>query len=110
LSEWDTFKGNPMTQSIPETIQQKQAETVGIADLDQFVALLSSWHQNRVAQMKKFLEIPEDTQVISEESSQPVTLTGDVRVGFLIGITTGLAILGELPFVVEMDPAVTPNA
>lgn len=99
-----------MTQSIPETIQQKQDETVGIADLDQCIALFSSWHQNRVAQLKQLLEIPDDTQVISDDSSQPVVLTGDVRVGFLIGITTGLAILGEFPFVMELDSAKDSNA
>lgn len=91
-----------MTQSIPET-KLAQSETIGITDLDQFVALLSSWHGNRVSQMKKLMEIPEDTEVTTEAQSQPVILTGDVRVGFLIGITTGLAILGELPFVAEMD-------
>jgi hypothetical protein len=98
-----------MTQSIPET-KLAQSETVGITDLDQFVALLSSWHGNRVAQMKKLMEIPEDTEVTLNDQSQPVILTGDVRAGFLIGITTGLAILGELPFVAEMDEEVVTTA
>ena len=97
-----------MTQSIPET-KLAQSETVGITDLDQFVAMLSMWHQNRVAQMQKFMEIPEDVQVTTADDDQLVTLTGDVRVGFLIGITTGLAILGKLPFVAEMDPEVSLN-
>jgi hypothetical protein len=98
-----------MTQSIPET-KLAQSETIGIADLDQFVAMLSQWHQNRVAQMQKFMDIPEDVQVSTDDESQPVILTGDVRVGFMIGITTGLAILGKLPFVVEMDVPEVPSA
>lgn len=94
-----------MTQSIPET-KLAQSELVGITDLDQFVAMLSQWHQNRVAQMQKFMDIPEDTEVTTNSQSQPVILTGDVRMGFLIGITTGLAILGKLPFVAEIDEEV----
>jgi len=92
-----------MTQSIPET-KIAQSELIGIADLDQFVAMLSAWHGNRVAQMNQLMDIPEDTEATLDSQSQPVILTGDVRVGFLIGITTGLAILGKLPFVAELEP------
>ena len=97
-----------MTQSIPET-KSAQSETVSVTNLDQFVAMLSAWHGNRVAQMQKLMEIPEDAQVTTD-NAEPVTLTGDVRVGFMIGITTGLAILGQLPFVAELDSEDVPNA
>jgi hypothetical protein len=94
-----------MTQSIPET-KLAQSETVSVTNLDQFVAMLSAWHGNRVAQMNKLMDIPEDAEVIIEDLAQPVVLTGAVRTGFLIGITTGLAILGVLPFVAEIDDEV----
>lgn len=94
-----------MTQSIPET-RLAQSESISVTNLDQFVAMLSAWHGNRVAQMKKLMDIPEDTEVIIEDVSKPVVLTGDVRTGFLIGITTGLSILGILPFVAEIDEEV----
>jgi hypothetical protein len=104
-----------MTQSIPETRSEALTDKVtpdlvSISDLDQFVALLAGWHKNRVDQMKALMDIPEDTEVTTDDQSQPVILTGDVRTGFLIGITTGLAILGKLPFVAEIDEEVVTNA
>lgn len=99
-----------MTHTIPETIEQQTAETVGITDLDQFVFLLANWHKNRVAQMKHLMEIPEDTLVVDEDSPDPIPLTGDIRKGFLMGIITGLSILGELPFVIENDSQVAADA
>lgn len=75
--------------------------TVEVDNLNQFVALLTKWHQNRVAQLEHLLEIPEGTEAQLNDTVS-VVLNGDVRTGFLIGVTLGLAQLGKLPFVAEV--------
>ena len=81
---------------------QTDLGTLEVVNLNQFVTLLSKWHENRVAQLEHLLEIPEGTEAsLNDEVS--VELKGDVRTGFLIGITLGLAQLGTLPFAVEME-------
>ena len=91
---------------VIETINPKDARTLEVVNLDQFVVLLSKWHQNRVAQLQHLMDIPEGTLAsLNEETS--IELTGDARIGFLIGVTVGLSHFGELPFVAEIDESST---
>lgn len=83
---------------------QSDLGTLEVVSLNQFVTLLSKWHENRVAQLEHLLEIPEGTEA-SLNDEVTVKLSGDTRTGFLIGVTLGLAQLGTLPFAVELEDA-----
>ena len=81
---------------------QVDTGTLEVVSLSQFVSLLTKWHGNRVAQLEHLLEIPEGTEASLNET-ESIKLIGDARTGFLIGVTLGLAQLGTLPFVVELE-------
>ena len=85
-----------MTQDIQTN------DTVPVADLDQFVRLLTQWHDNRKSVLSYMLTIPEGSEVSVNEGEMH-TLSGDLLKGFTIGITTALIELGTLPFVAELD-------
>lgn len=80
-------------------------ETVEIDDLNQFVFLLSNWHQDRITILKQMMEIPQGFEV-ELEGEQPMPLTGDLHKGFKIGLIVALSELGTLPFVAEPNAAV----
>lgn len=71
-----------------------------INDLDRFVAVLMDWHQTKVKVLEHLLEIPEGAEVVFNEGATQ-ELTGDLRQGFLIGLSVALIELGNLPFAVE---------
>lgn len=77
-------------------------DTVPVADLDQFVRLLTQWHSNRKDVLGHMLTIPEGTEVCVNEGEMHI-LSGDMLKGFGIGITTALIEMGTLPFVAEFD-------
>lgn len=79
---------------------QPELGTVEVMDLNEFVSLLTNWHQTRVAQLEHLLTIPEGTEASLGEDKN-IVLSGDSLTGFLIGLTTGLSHLGKLPFVAE---------
>lgn len=76
-------------------------QTIMIESLDDFVRLLSQWHSDQVAMIKHFQEIPDGTE-ITEDDGAPIIITGDIRKGFILGLKTALAHIGELPFEAEM--------
>ena len=80
--------------------------TIAINDLDQFVKLLSQWHSHKIKIIKHMQEAPETTEVAVGDE-KPVPLTGDFRKGFQLGIAVALAEMGELPFVAELEEAIT---
>lgn len=85
--------------------------TVQIDDLDMFVRILASWHEQKVKTLKHMLEIPDGTEMtIGEDDSQKVILTGDVLAGFKAGIDLSLMELGELPFLYEAEDNAEPEA
>jgi hypothetical protein len=95
-------------------MNQAIAETVHVEDMDHFIRLLFAWHEDKVKTLEHMLTIPEGTEVIFNEG-EPVTLSGDVHKGFVIGLTLGLMELGHLPFAAEAedssdDPADKPSA
>jgi hypothetical protein len=86
---------------------QRELETVPIESLDAFVGLITAWHQNRVAQVKHMLEVPEGTEVSIREG-ETLVLEGEKLQAFRIGIHTTLSHLGELPFVAEVTDEAKP--
>lgn len=79
--------------------------TIEIEDLNQFVKILASWHEQKVKTLKYMLEVPDGTEmVVGEDNPTTVILTGDVLVGFKAGIELSLMELGELPFLYETEP------
>lgn len=78
------------------------SETVVVSDIDQFIQLLSGWHQNKVKTLEHMLAIPEGIEVgFNDEALQ--ILSGDLHKGFLMGLSLALMELGTLPFGVEVD-------
>jgi hypothetical protein len=99
------FKG-PMSEATQET----KPATVEVTNLDQFVSILSGWHSNRVQTLEHMLQIPDGTEVeVKNEdgSAQQHIITGDVLVGFKLGLNLSLMELGSLPFVTETAEAPT---
>lgn len=94
---------------MTEAVQTNPAETVVVADLDQFTALLFGWHTARVKMLNHLLTVPEGTQMVVGED-EPITLEGDVLAGFKAGIEMSLMELGTLPFAVEMEEEPAPDA
>jgi len=83
---------------------EESEEVVFAQDLDTFVAVLTDWHQAKVAMLQHMCTIPEGSQCqIGVEESALVTLEGDYLEGFKLGITLSLMELGQLPFVTEEE-------
>lgn len=80
----------------------KDTNTIVVEDINQFVKLLSAWHQSKVDVLNHMMEIPSGTEV-AFNSDEPVVLEGDVLRGFCMGISLSLMELGELPFAAEME-------
>ena len=85
----------------------QKSETVLVADIDQFIQLLSGWHQSKVKALEHMLGVPEGIEVTFNEED-PQILSGDLHKGFLIGLSLALMELGTLPFGVEIDDEATP--
>jgi hypothetical protein len=83
-------------------------DTVPVTDLDQFVRILTDWHQTKVKTLKHMLEIPQGT-VFDFNEEKDLVLQGDLHKGFMIGLTVALSELGELPFVAETEDDETPT-
>lgn len=88
---------------MTEQTQTQKPDTVEINDLNQFIFLLSNWHQDRVNILKQMMEIPQGFEVTVDED-EPMILTGDMHKGFKIGLIVALSELGVLPFVAETNP------
>ena len=83
-------------------------ETVAVENLDQFVMVLTAWHDNKCQVLKHLLEIPEGSEVqVSDD--EPRIMTGDLLAGFRLGIEMALSELGTLPFVAEMEDVPAAN-
>ena len=83
-------------------------ETVAVESLDQFVMVLTAWHDNKCQVLKHLLEIPEGSEVqVSDD--EPRIMTADLLVGFRLGIEMALSELGTLPFVAEMEDVPAAN-
>lgn len=81
--------------------QSEVQETVQVTDLDQFVNLLIRWHDTKCRLLKHMEGIPEGTVI--EIDGKDEEFTGELRRGFMLGITVALSELGTLPFAAEVD-------
>jgi hypothetical protein len=86
-------------QTAPEAAET--VETIQVDDLNQFVTLLNRWHDTKVRLLKHMEQIPEGTVI--EIDGKDEEFTGDLRRGFMLGITVSLSELGNLPFAAEVD-------
>ena len=80
----------------------QKPETVLVQNIDQFIQLLSGWHQSKVQTLEHMLGMPEGIEVTFNDEA-PQILSGDLHKGFLMGLSLALMELGTLPFGVEID-------
>jgi hypothetical protein len=80
------------------TPDHNPSDTVEVADIDQFVMILTDWHAKRVKLLEHMLGIPEGS-IMTTEAGIDVKLTGKFLEGFQAGIGLALMELGCLPFV-----------
>ena len=80
----------------------EKTETVLVQNIDQFIQLLSGWHDSKVKTLEHFLSMPEGIEVTFNEQA-PQILSGDLHKGFIMGLSLALMELGTLPFGVEID-------
>jgi hypothetical protein len=90
------------------TTQATLAETIEIADLDQFVRVLVGWHSQKTAVLKHIIDIPVGSEMTFNDTGPPVIMAGDFLDGFKAGIDLALIELGVLPFVYEQEADTTP--
>lgn len=84
--------------------ETKEAATVHIESVNQFVGILQGWHDKKVKVLEHMLTVPEGTEMqVAGESA--AVLTGDMLAGFKAGIQLSLMELGKLPFAVEFEEA-----
>lgn len=79
-----------------------QPDTLEVTDLDQFVKVLTAWHENKVKTLEHMSKLPPGTKMQIGEGKE-VDLDGDMLLGFQAGITLALIELGILPFSAEPD-------
>lgn len=76
--------------------QIQKRDVIPVDDLDTFIHIVTSWHQNKVKMVQHMLEVPEGQEVEYEDKTY--VLVDDVRQAFIIGVTVALSELGVLPF------------
>lgn len=79
-------------------------DSVLVQDIDQFAAILTDWHQKKVATLQHMLKLPEGTSVAINDGEE-VALTPEMLDGFKLGIELSLMELGTLPFFSEIHNA-----
>lgn len=75
----------------------KEDSNLEVTSLDTFVALLSNWHQSKVAGLEHMLQVPAGVEM-QVDDGPPVILSGERLDGFKAGISLALMELGILPF------------
>lgn len=84
-------------------------QTLIVENIDQFIQLLSGWHEGKVKTLEHMLGMPEGIEVTFNDEA-PQILSGDLHKGFLMGLSLALMELGTLPFGVEVeDQPATPD-
>jgi len=88
--------------------QEDQDLILSIDTLDDFVHLLTCWHQARIRELEALLNIPEGVEV-GLDDGPPIMLEGNTRLAFLIGVQVALMKLGTLPFQAEVEDETSVN-
>lgn len=89
-------------QENPPVVEEAKSNTVPIESIDQFAALVATWHSNAVATVKHLINSPEGIEIVIEGEA-PLTLEGDTQRGFKVGLELALNFLGTLPFAAEHE-------
>lgn len=95
-------------EKVPPLPQEPAPNLVEVADLNQFVTMLTAWHSTKVALLKHMLNVPEGTLTAFDEENY-VSLSGDLRAGYQAGLTIALSELGTLPFLAELEQEDSPE-
>lgn len=85
-----------------QAVAEVQEEIVTVSDMDQFLSMITHWHQHQVKTIHHLHEVPEGTEVTIGDDDT-FKLEGDTLKGFKVGIQLCLNYLGTLPFVAEYD-------
>lgn len=73
--------------------------------LKELLDTIQDWHSRALAQAGQLIEIPDGTTAVMKEDKESeeeksITLTGDVRLGFMLGAVSVASLFDELPFVI----------
>lgn len=75
------------------------SETITINTPDQFAALITMWHSNKLAQLQQMMRVPDDVEICQPgENGEDVPMTAEQREGFKAGLIVAKALFVELPF------------
>lgn len=98
--------------SQPEEVKDQPTQAAEpdfpVEDLDQFVAILTTWHAEKCAVVQHLLEVPEGSSF--EIDGVELVMTLEVLRGFKLGVEMAMMQLGTLPFVAEMEAEKAPAA
>ena len=85
-------------------MSEAATQLVPVEDLDTFVAILSAWHEQKVAVLEHMMHIPDGSEVQVNDGAVQV-LSGEYLTGFMLGVSVALMELGTLPFLTELPSA-----
>lgn len=91
---------------MTEASNTETPQLVHIQNLDQFIALISHWHGQKVKVLEHMMAMPEGTAMQINEGND-IVMEGQMLEGFKAGLGLALMELGELPFVTEYSEEVT---
>lgn len=74
-----------------------------IQSIDEFAAMIGTWHKNRMDQLYAVGKMPSDGGITLEYDGEDVIMQGDVHKGFLMAIQYAVGIFGTLPFAAEVE-------
>jgi len=75
------------------------SETIEINSINQFAALITMWHSNKLAQLQQTMQVPDDVEICQPgENGEDVPMTAEQREGFKAGLIVAKALFAELPF------------
>ena len=80
--------------------QEEVSEIMEVENMEHFIAIMTHWHGTRVQELEQIMQVPEGVSVTFNEEA-PVALVGDLRQGFIMGVSLALMRIGTLPFVVQ---------
>lgn len=73
--------------------------------LKELLDVIQDWHSRALAQAGQLIEIPDGTTAVMKAKEdggeeQTITLTGDARLGFMLGAVSVASLFDDLPFVI----------
>ena len=80
---------------MSEVTTAPKSGTLLVTDLDQFIGMLTHWHERQLATVQHLYEVPEGIEV-QEEDGEPFKLEGDT-------LQMATEYLGVLPFTPEYE-------